>query len=159
MALGLDRALERVERRVEAVGQARELVAAAHLQSLGKVQAAGERLGPAGEAGDRRERRARDQRTEQRRDRDPGQAHDEEDQQYPAELVIDLGERPRDDHRAPRASDREHAQVGSLDGPVAQGPPAAAFRDRRVLGARRYRRRGALTARDEDLPLAEMNWT
>ena len=80
MALRLDRALERVEGRVEAAGQARELVAPGHRQALGDVETAGERLGPGREAGDRRERRARDQRAEQGRDRDADEADHEQDQ-------------------------------------------------------------------------------
>ena len=101
------------------------------LQALGQVHLAGERLRAAGEANDRRERRARHQRAQQRRDRDPRQPDDQQDQQDAVELVIDLAERSRDHHRAGGVgADRQHPQVGALDGSVAQRAPAAARRDR-----------------------------
>ena len=68
VALRLDRALERVERRVEAARQARELVVALDLEPLREVGVGRQRLGAAREARDGRERRARDDAAERGRD-------------------------------------------------------------------------------------------
>src|SRR5262249_56592332 len=57
VALGLDRALERVQRRVEALREACELVVALYLQAPRQIEAAGEGLGLARETRDGRESR------------------------------------------------------------------------------------------------------
>ncbi len=139
VALRLHRALERVERAVEALRQARQLVAALDLQPARQVEVARQRLGALGEARDRRERRARDQRPEQRRQHDAARADQREDQQQPAELVFDLASaaaRPAPRRAAPcRASARAASCPSTLRS--RQAAAAAARRDRPV--ARRQR--------------------
>ena len=147
VALGLERARERVERGVEAGGEPRELVASARRQALGEVQGAGELLGAAGEAGDGGERGACHQRPQKRREGDPGEAHDQQDQQDVAELVVDLGEGQRDQHRpAGPDAEREHPQVRPPDGAIGERLAAATRGDLPLEGARRDRGRGALAA-------------
>ncbi len=65
-----------------------------------------QRLRAPREARDRRERRARDERTEHRREHDPSAADQREQQQQPAQLVFDLRQGTRDEHRAARAGAR-----------------------------------------------------
>ena len=81
VALRLDRALERVERRVEAAREAGELVLALDLEPLREVGVGRQRLGAAGEARDRRERGARDDAAEHGRHEDADAADGEQDEQ------------------------------------------------------------------------------
>ena len=104
--------LERVERRVEAARQARELVLALDLEPLREVGVGGQRLGAAGEARDGRERRARDDAPSTAASRMPTPPDGEHDEQQLAQRVVDLRQRPRDLHGAAIAEpDGEHAQV------------------------------------------------
>ena len=134
----------------------------AAIRSTG-IGVAGDLLGPAGEARDRGERRAGDERAEAGGERDPGRGDDREDDEDVAQRVVDLGQRPRDLHRAPRprrARAVKHAHVGARD--VAcwrANSPVPVARDRsrpRGHGQRRGRARRAQhrPVRADDLRVA-----
>ena len=112
MALGLGRALERVERRVEAGGEPGELVLAVDLEPLGEVGVGRERLGAAGEARHRRKRGARHHAAEHAASTMPAPPTSEQDEQELPQRLVDLRQRPRGLYgaRGPGA-DGEHAQV------------------------------------------------
>ena len=126
MTLRLGRALERVERRVEAAGQAGELVLALDLEALREVGVGGQRLRATREARDRGQRRARHDAAQHGRHEDADAADREQDPEQLSQGAIDLGQRPGDLHGAIRpASDREHAEVHAVDGGVAEVPSEA----------------------------------
>ena len=116
LALGGHRPLERVEGGVEAVGQPGELVAPDDVDPLREVELLGQVLGAAGEAGDRCERGPRHQQPERRGQRDARCAHQDQDDEHPVELAVDLVQRPRHLDRALAADPgREHQQVLAVD--------------------------------------------
>ena len=106
VALRLGRSLERVERRVEAAAEARELVLALDLEPLREVGVRGQRLGLAREARDGRQRRARHHAAEHGRDEDAAAADREQDQEQLAHRPVDLGQRAGDLHGSAPAETR-----------------------------------------------------
>ena len=134
-ALSFHRALERIERGVEAARKPRQLVVAAHLDPLGRVGVGGELLSTPREAGDRGERGARDDRPEPRAERDARGADHEQHEHDAVELPVDLVERAGHlDGPAAGQPGREHAQVDTFDVRVADVLPLPGPRDlERVL--------------------------
>jgi hypothetical protein len=123
--------LQRLQGGVEAARQPAELVLAGDLHALGQVQPRAERLGAAGEAPDRRERRPRHHRAERGRERDARGSDRHEDRQHPVELPVHLVQRPRDLHRPARTeAQREDAQMVALDVGVGELHPGTGPCDR-----------------------------
>jgi hypothetical protein len=100
LALGVHRALERVERGVEASREAAELVTPGGVDPLRGVRRLGELLGTAREAPDRGQRGACHEGGQRAAERDPRRAHDQEHEQHAIELAVDLVEWPRHLDRA-----------------------------------------------------------
>jgi hypothetical protein len=160
LALGLDGALERVERRVEAAREAGELVPARRVHALRGIGIGGELLRAPREARDRGKRRAGHERTEARAERHPSGANEQQDQQDPVELAVDLVERSRHlQGAAARESLRQHPQVDAVDGHVGQvgaragrGKLARPLLDRQLLARSRAAEHAA--AREHELRVA-----
>ena len=114
VALGLDRALERVERRVEGAAEPGELIVTLDVEPL-VLETLGvgrDRLGLRREPRDRRERRPGDEQAEQRREGDAAGRDQAEQQELGVECLVDVGERQRDLERAAaRQPGDELAQV------------------------------------------------
>ncbi len=148
MALGLHRALERVERGVEALRQPRELVVALDLEAPGQVEAAGERLGLRREPRDRRERCARDERPRSPASTMPPPPISARiNSSLLSSCSTSVSGRAMSTAPLRADAEREHAQLGPLDAAVADQAPAAARGDRAVRGRDGdLRGRGALAA-------------
>src|SRR5581483_1903496 len=144
--LGLDRALQRLQRPVEAVSEAGELGRAALLEPLRAVERVGDTLGAAREAADRRQRRAADHAAEPGGDEDAGDDRDQEDDEELVELVVDGGEGQQDldGMVVDGVGHRVDPQVGPLHRDVVVVAPPPALRERH----------GALGDGDEQGPAA-----
>ena len=117
LALGVDRALERVERGVEAAGQPGELVVALDLHALGQVGLGGEASVRRVKRRDRRERGAGDHGAQRRGQRDARRPPTStSDQQDAVELVVDLvSGRATCTAPPPGRACGEHPQVHAVD--------------------------------------------
>ena len=138
--------LERVEHRVEAAGEAPELVFPGGLDAPAEILRQGDVLGGLGEALERLHRRARHEPPEQRGEGDAADDEQDEDQAQPAEQAVDFGERLGElDGVAATERLGEQAQVGPFHVSVAQKRFAAAFcqRQRARVDRERESFRGA----------------
>ncbi len=122
----MHRALERIERRVEALCQPGELVPAADLQALGGIRVGCERLRPASEPRHGGERRTSDKCSEQDRRGDAGEADHDQHEAQPAERMVDLRERSRHLNRAAVGVGRgKQTKVDPADGRLREVPALA----------------------------------
>ena len=147
--------LERVERRVERVRQARELVASLRFEALAeRVRAGGDLLGAAGEACDRRERRARDEDPQQRGERDARAAITISSSSWLDSAWSTSCSGSATEQRAARADPGDqHADVGALGVHVGERTGRVPLRRERPH-PRRRRDPVALAARHVDVPFA-----
>jgi hypothetical protein len=107
------RFLERRQHRVEAVGQAADLVPPVALDAAAEIARLRHVLGRRRQAAHRRERRAGDEQPERRGDRHAPARDQEQDPPDPRQRVVDLAQRPRDLERPPFSDRRrDDADVG-----------------------------------------------
>ena len=141
IALGLHRALERVERAVERASQTGELVRTHHVESLvlDPLRVGRDRLGLAGEARDRDQRRPRHQEPEQRCEQDAGPADHQRYDQLTTQRIVDRGQRQRDRQSTTRPDSRDQRpDVGAFHAHVREELAVAAARHGLDGRGRRY---------------------
>ena len=134
------RAPEGVEHRVEADREAPDLIGAVGGDASREVLGARDVLGGACQAPDGRDDGARDDPAQQRREGDPAERDQREDQPQAAQHVVDFGERLGElDGQAGAHALGEDAQVDAVDARVAEERAPAACRERARAGADRQR--------------------
>jgi hypothetical protein len=118
LALGARRFLERAKHRVEAAGEAAQLVAALRFDPLGQIACLGHTLGRLGQAPHRGKRGSGHHEPEPRCSRDSPEADDDEERADLLERIVDLGQRPRELERELEVGDGDVAHVDAVDGCV-----------------------------------------
>ncbi len=116
LALCAIRVLEPGEHRIEARGQATELVAAADLDPLREIAGLRHTLGGLGQPADRRQRRARHDQPEAGGDSDSAERDRDEKEPQARERLVHLGQGTGDLHRVPGfVRDGQHPDVCPVD--------------------------------------------
>ena len=152
VTLRLDRALERLERGVEALRKPRQLVAAADLQPLGEIEAPRERLRARREPGHRHERRACHEHPEERRQDDAADRPRARAAATGCSRSLSTSVSGRATSTAPRAPSPEVSTRSSVP-PTRRSLKERPLPERAIATSRRSdpdRRRGALSARNHD---------